>query len=198
MELEQFISLYNQEKTIVLLEGKRQVLDSDRLKLIRLGSLLSTRMPLAHFRSGNAPGSDDLFKEGVIAISPARFHVIVPNSGHGKRRREGITSYSLDEMQLTDEDPVIYEARKYEKTKNLVGRYLSGVRDKTTHYVSPIIRDAVKVIGHGEIPPATVALFYDDLSNPEEGGTGFTMKTCRSNGIPLFNQVVWMNWLIPS
>jgi hypothetical protein len=195
MELEQFIELYNTKDTIILLEGKRDVLDEDCEKLEKLGNLLASRMPFANFRSGNAPGSDDLFKEGVAAVDPTRFHVIIPDSGHGKRRREGITSYSLDDMQITNEDRVIYESRKYKKTEKLVDRYLSGVRDKTTHYITPIIRDAVKVIGHGAIPPATVALFYDDLSNPEDGGTGFTIKTCRDNGVPFYDQRVWFDWI---
>lgn len=195
MELDQFIQQYNTKDTIILLEGKRNVLEEDREKLKELGKLLATRMPLANFRSGNAPGSDDLFKEGVASVDPTRFHVIIPDSGHGKQRRKGITSYSLDDMQITNEDRVVYESRKYKKTEKLVDRYLSGVRDKTTHYITPIIRDAIKVIGHGEIPPATVALFYDDLSNPEDGGTGFTMKTCRDNGVPMYDQRIWTYWL---
>ena len=195
MELEQFIALYNRKDTIILLEGKRNVRDEDREKVIELSNLLASRMPLVNFRSGNATGSDDLFKEGVASVDPTRFHVIIPDSGHGKKRRVGITSYSLDDMQITNEDRVIYESRKYKKTEKLVDRYLSGVRDKTTHYIAPIIRDAIKVIGHGEIPPATVALFYDDLSHPEDGGTGFTMKTCRENDVPFFDQRIWFEWV---
>lgn len=195
MQLENFISEFNKEGVIVLLEGKRKVLPEDEQKLEILSRMLAGRMPLAHFRSGNAGGADELFARGVTAIDSERFHVIIPDSNHRKRQREGITSYSLDDMQLTGEDRVIYESRKHQKTEKLLDRYLSGVRDKTTHYITPIIRDAVKVIGYGAIPPATVALFYDDLSDPENGGTGFTMKTCRDNGVPFFDQRVWFEWL---
>ena len=111
MELEQFIVLYNRKDTIILLEGKRNVRDEDREKLIELSNLLASRMPLVNFRSGNAPGSDDLFKEGVASVDPSRFHVIIPDSGHGKQRRKGITSYSLDDIQITNEDRVVYESR---------------------------------------------------------------------------------------
>ena len=195
MELEQFIQLYNTEDTIILLEGKRNVIEEDVEKLQKLANLLASRMPMANFRSGNAPGSDDLFKIGVMAVDPIRFHVIIPDSSHGKRRRTGIKYYSLEEMQITNEDRAIYESRKYKKTEKLLDRYLSGVRDRTTHYITPIIRDAIKVVGHRNISPATVALFYDDLSNPENGGTGFTMKTCRENGVPMFDQRVWFQWV---
>jgi len=195
MLLEKFISDFNCEGVIVLLEGKRKVLPEDEEKLVMLGALLAKRMSLVHFRSGNAGGADEFFAQGVTSVDRDRFHVIIPDSNHRKRQRVGITSYSLDDMQLTQEDRVVYESRKHKKTEKLVDRYLSGVRDKTTHYITPIIRDAIKVIGHDQIPPANVALFYDDLSNPEDGGTGFTIKTCRENDVPFFDQRVWFEWL---
>ena len=194
MTLEEFIKLYNTNNAIILLEGKREVLLEDREKLKKLGNLLASNMPLANFRSGNAPGADELFSEGVISVDSSRFHVIIPDNKHRQRSRIGIQYHSLDDFQLTNEMPIIYEARQHSATSHLIDRYLAGHRDRTTPKIAPIIRDAVKVIGHGKIPRATVALFYDDLSKPEEGGTGFTMKTCRNNGVPLFDQRVWFKW----
>ena len=52
MTLPEFIAKFNLENTILLLEGKRNVLESDKEKLIQLGSLLATRLPLTRFRSG--------------------------------------------------------------------------------------------------------------------------------------------------
>ena len=47
MELTEFIEIYNCKKSIILLEGKRNVLESDKEKLIQLGSLLASCLPLA-------------------------------------------------------------------------------------------------------------------------------------------------------
>lgn len=38
-------------------------------------------------------------------------------------------------------------------------------------------------------------IFYDDLNNPEEGGTGHTLKTCRLNNVPFIDQRIWFGWL---
>ena len=47
----------------------------------------------------------------------------------------------------------------------------------------------------GLYPPATVALYWDDLSEPETGGTGVTLGFLRFNEIAAFNQEVWGEWL---
>ena len=53
MTLPEFIAKFNLENTIILLEGKRDVLESDKEKLIQLGSLFATHLPLTTFRNGN-------------------------------------------------------------------------------------------------------------------------------------------------
>jgi len=58
-----------------------------------------------------------------------------------------------------------------------------------------IIRDTIKVIGAGNIKPATFGIFYDDLKNPLSGGTGHTMSVCKVNNIPLVDQKDWFEWL---
>jgi len=52
MTLPEFIAKFNLANTIILLEGKRDVLESDKEKLIQLGSLFATHLPLATFRNG--------------------------------------------------------------------------------------------------------------------------------------------------
>jgi len=195
MDLEAFILAFNKPGSIILLEGKRVVLPDDSKKLVQLGKLLAQRLPLVQFRSGNAQGADECFAQGVITVDSCRFHVIIPDSKHRQRSLHGITYYSLDDIPLASDHPIIYEARKHKPTSQLVDLYLKGFRDRTTHRIAPIIRDAVKVLGTEIIPSATVGFFYDDLSNPMSGGTGFTMLTCTNAQVPCYDQTVWFNWL---
>ena len=44
-----------------------------------------------------------------------------------------------------------------------------------------IIRNTIKVTGTSAIPPASFALFYDDLENPGTGGTGHTIDICKKS-----------------
>lgn len=143
MDFELFIRTYNAHDVVILLEGKRNVQDEDKEKLVQLGKLLATHMPLAHFRSGNAPGADELFAQGVVEVDASRFHLILPDAKHRQRSRVGLTYFSLDDIQLTNEDQVVYEARKYKSMGRLVDRYLEGHRDRTTPKITPIDRKSV-------------------------------------------------------
>ena len=53
----------------------------------------------------------------------------------------------------------------------------------------------MKVIGYSEeFGPPVCGLFYVDLSDPEAGGTGHTIRVCRQQGIPVAFQDSWMHW----
>jgi hypothetical protein len=196
MTLNEFLESYNYGNVIILLEGKRDVNPDDSIKLEEIGRLLAEKLPLAHFRSGNAPGADELFAKGVCAIDPERFHVVVPFSNHRSKVREKIKFYSVEDFAPTFNEELIAATRKNRKTSHLVDLYLKGERNKYTNKVAYIMRNSVKVLGFNHLPPTTVALFYDDLNCPEDGGTGFTIKTCREHQIPLFKQDIWMEWLL--
>jgi hypothetical protein len=84
MTLKEFIDQYDNENSIVLLEGKRKVLEEDKEKLIELGELLASKTSKMIFRSGNAEGSDQFFSDGVTSIDQKRLQVITPYSGHRK------------------------------------------------------------------------------------------------------------------
>ena len=60
MTLSEFISRFDYANSVVLLEGKRNVLPADAEKLTALGRLLATNTRLMTFRSGNAAGADQL------------------------------------------------------------------------------------------------------------------------------------------
>lgn len=86
MDLQEFKDEYDFEGSIVLLEGKRNVLDNDKAKLIALGKLLSSTTSHMVFRSGNAAGADQYFSEGVALVDKARLHVLTPYTGHRKKQ----------------------------------------------------------------------------------------------------------------
>lgn len=196
MTLTEFSSLYDIPGAIVLLEGKRNVLDADKPQLIKLGSLLAANTKHILFRSGNASGADELFTTGICKVNTKRMQVITPYTGHRKTTNKAHETISLDDVNLLEEPYVIYQSKSNKTTEKLIAPFVAGVNNIATIKAAYIIRDTIKVIGtNSGVPPATVALFYDDLANPGAGGTGHTMKVCEGNNVPYFDQRVWMAWL---
>lgn len=194
ISLSEFIEKYDKEGSIVLLEGKRNVLESDQALLVKLGKVLSEKTSHLKFRSGNADGSDLFFSQGVASVDNSRLQVITPYSGHRQKYNQAYETIALDELQLAAEDKVIYQT-KTTKTGKLIDSYVNGNRDRFSIKAAYLIRDTVKAIGTKDIPTATFGIFYDDLENPLSGGTGHTMKVCQQNDIPIIDQQTWMNWL---
>jgi hypothetical protein len=195
MTLNNFIEQFDYTNSVVLLEGKRKVKPEDEASLIYLGELLATRTKNITFRSGNAPGADEFFCRGVSVIDKSRIQLVLPDKEHRKKNRIGIDAISLEEINLIYEPEIIYQSKSNKKTTNLVERYVNGYRDSITNKAAYIIRDTIKVLGVINIAPASFGIFYDDLANPFEGGTGHTMKICEANNIPIINQNTWKKWL---
>jgi hypothetical protein len=78
----EFFAKYNVENTIILLEGKRNVVKSDKEKLIQFGKFLALQLPKAKFRSGNADVADFYFSKGVVQVAPERLQVITLYDNH--------------------------------------------------------------------------------------------------------------------
>lgn len=195
MTLEEFIEKFDKPNSVVLLEGKRNVLDEDKEKLIALGRLLANRTTNMIFRSGNAQGSDQLFSRGVTAVDNKRLQVITPYAGHREKTNQAYETISLDDINLGAEDEVVYQSKSNKKTENLIDRFVAGNKNRYTIKAAYIIRDTVKAIGAGEITPANFGIFYDDLNDPMSGGTGHTMNICLNNKIPIIDQKKWFEWL---
>lgn len=196
MTLTDFSTEFNFKNTIILLEGKRNVLECDKEKLIRLGSLLATHLPLANFRSGNADGADFYFSQGVLQVAPERLQVITPYDNHREKQNNAYETISLDQIDLVNELEVVYQSKNNKKTKLLIDKYVNGAKDRFSIKAAYIIRDTVKVTGtNSGIPPANFAFFYDDLNNPKTGGTGHTMNVCDMNKVPYLTQKDWINWI---
>ncbi len=97
LTLVEFISLYDKEGSIVLLEGKREVSLDDTEKLTSLGKLIVSLTTKIIFRSGNAPGADHFFSVGVASVDKKRLEVIIPYTGHRKDKVQAGYSFSLDD-----------------------------------------------------------------------------------------------------
>ena len=195
MTLEDFIKNYDFENSIVLLEGKRKVLEKDREKLIQLGKSLASQTTKMIFRSGNAPGADQYFSEGVAAVDNSRLQVITPYAGHRKKTNLAYDTIDVCALNIPEEPEIIMYSKKNKKTEDLIDKYVAGGRDKISIKAAYIIRDTVKVLGAKNIKPATFGIFYDDLLNPKSGGTGHTMNVCEENNIPVVNQSIWFEWI---
>ena len=195
MTFDEFIKQYDFENSIVLLEGKRNVPDEDRGKLIELAKLLVAKTSKMIFRSGNAEGSDQLFSDPISLVDNKRLQVITPYSGHRQKSNQAYKTYSLDNINLAAEPEVIYHSKSNKKTEKLIDQYVSGNNNRYTIKAAYIIRDTIKAIGTDEIKPATFGIFYDDLTNPKTGGTGHTMNVCLENNISIIDQITWFTWL---
>jgi len=195
MTLIEFISKFDFDNSVVLLEGKRNVLEADKEKLTALGKLLAQKTEKIIFRSGNADGSDLYFSNGVTSVDNKRLQVITPYSDHRKKTNQAYDTISLDDIDIASAPDVIFQSKSNKKTEKLIDKFVSGDKDRFTIKAAYIIRDTIKVIGTETIKPATFGIFYDDLSNPLTGGTGHTMHVCKQNNIPYINQEVWFKWL---
>ena len=195
MTLKEFIKQFDKPNYIVLLEGKRNVLEVDKEKLTALGRLLASTTNCMLFRSGNANGADQLFSDGVTEIDNKRLQVVIPYTGHRKETNQAYDTISLDDINIAAEPEVLYQSKSNKKTENIIDKFASGEKNRNTIAAAYIIRDTIKVIGTGDIKPATFGIFYDDLENPKTGGTGHTMNVCEHNNVPLVDQKTWFKWL---
>ncbi len=184
------------QNSIILLEGKRIVKPEDQKKLIAIGKLLANHLPNATFRSGNADGSDYFFSQGIAQINPNQLEVITPYTNHRNKYNLAGTTHALDKVNLVNEPEVVYYSKNHKPIKSLVDKYVAGNNDKYAIKAAYILRDTIKVLGtNSGIKPITVALFYEDLENPMQGGTGHTQRVCVENKIPFINQTTFFEWL---
>lgn len=195
MTLDEFITQFDKNDSIVLLEGKRNIIKEDKKKLIALGVLLTTQTKRIIFRSGNAQGADYFFSLGVSSVDKKRLQVITPYTGHRQKNNQAYETFSLDEVNLAEEPEVVYQSKNNKKTEPLIDKFVGGIKNNYSIKAAYIIRDTIKVIGTGNINRASFSIFYEDLQNPMAGGTGHTMRVCEQNGVPFITQTVWFKWL---
>lgn len=195
MKFQEFIDKHDTSNSIVLLEGKRNVEEDDKEKLIALGRLLAYFTKHVIFRSGNAEGADFFFSSGVAGVDPSRLEVITPYSGHRGKANKAAVTIPLDKINLLNEPEIVSLSKTNKKTERLINDFVSGIRNRFTMKAAYIIRDTVKVTGTSEILPAAFAVFYDDPDNPGTGGTGHTMNVCKLKNVDFIDQKTWLDWL---
>lgn len=117
MTLKEFIKEFDNPNSIILLEGKRNVIETDKEKLTALGSLLASETKQMVFRSGNAKGSDQLFSDGVTAVDSKRLEVITPYTGHRQKTNQSYKTISLDDINIAAEPNVVYQSKSNKKTE---------------------------------------------------------------------------------
>lgn len=147
------------------------------------------------FRSGNAEGADQYFSEGVASVDYKRLQVITPYSGHRQKTNLSYDTISLDDVNILSNPQVVYHSKSNKKTENLIDKFVSGEKNRYTIKAAYIIRDTIKVLGADDILPATFGIFYDDLGDPQTGGTGHTMNVCAINEVPFCDQREWFEWV---
>jgi hypothetical protein len=195
ISLNNFIEQFDKKGSIVLLEGKRDVSEADQPLLEKLGELLAQNTKNIVFRSGNAAGADLYFCKGVAKIDAKRVEVITPYNNHRTKSNVAYVTHSLDSIDLAKENNVIKHSKMNTKSEKIIDAYVSGNKNFAMK-AAYLMRDTVKVTGtNSGIAPATFAIFYDDLQNPKQGGTGHTMSVCEANNVPYITQKVWMEWV---
>ena len=192
-----FVAQYDQPEIVVLLLGKRKIVPGEQHLLEDLGAKLASTTKHILFRSGNAGGADELFAAAVSKVNQDRIEVVTPYLGHRKKYSEQYKTISLDQIDLASEPELTYHAKKDNPSVNLVKRYENGFRDYTAMKGAYLLRDTLMVVGAQglNVPKASFAIFYDDLTKPKDGGTGHTMRVCSSLGIPFIDQRVWLEWI---
>ena len=180
----------------ILLEGRRSIPPEMAEFAGKLGALLATKYPTLRFRSGNAQGSDEAFSLGVASVDPTRLEIIAPYESHRAKSRIGNAIYGSPES-LSPEEKEALVAHSIKASPKNKGLFEKALRSKALSAKADyLLRDTMKVIGYGTaLRPPVLALFYVDLKDPMEGGTGHTIRVCQNQGIPVAFQDSWQDWL---
>ncbi len=182
---------------VVLIEGRRKIPPEEALKARQLSRNLARHDPRLLFRSGNATGADEAFSGGVMDEDPARLQVIAPYARHRAKSRNPLAQYTspeeLDEASLRKMQALTIEATPAHR--GLMNCYGRGGR--VGAQAACLLRDTMKAVGLlPSFSQPVAAIFWVDLSCPEAGGTGHTIRVCRLLGIPVILQNDWERWSI--
>jgi hypothetical protein len=193
-------SIKTKENPMILLEGTRGLPEADRSLMIRLGEKLVRLLPNAIFRSGNAPGTDAAFSEGVQNIDASRMEHLVPYPGHRKRNAlQPVKTVAFDEVPEDEKQEIIQRTIQASPDyRGLVNLYIKNRGwSRHTAKLLYLLRDTLKVIGSRslKLAPATCGIFYVSESEPLSGGTGHTIRVCQQNRLTVIDQSVWRDWI---
>ncbi|MBK9248784.1 MAG: hypothetical protein IPM69_11870 [Ignavibacteria bacterium] len=194
MSFSDFLRLYDNPGAVILLTGYQEVANEDKDNVLRLARLLTQRMKLARFRSGDSKGAEYLFSSGVTEIDRTRLEIIVPfeTEQHSSVFTDSVIS--LDRVDIAREQ-VLLQGKLLVPNLEVIDSLLSGKR--TSEYISieHIIRDMTMSIGNSRLEPATFAIFYDYAGKQFQQNMGYAYKACCRYDIPFVDKDIWLRWL---
>ena len=182
---------------VVLLEGTRELPAEFAPRLTALAAHLARSFPGARFRTGNAKGSDEAFAAGVAGVDASRLEFVLPYANHRSRQRplESMAT-AIDDLSDGGISEVIgrtVEASPhYERMVAVDYKKPRHPRQKAAAQL--ILRDTLKVTGSEGLAPPVAGIFFVHAADPERGGTGHTMRVCRTLGVPVITQFQWLHW----
>ena len=185
---------------VVLLEGIRALPDSDVELVRQFGRWVAERYPTAIFRTGNAPGTDTAFAEGVAAVAPERIQYVLPYTQHRKAWvASRASSFALDTLPRVAERRLVDLTTEASPKLGRLGElYATPTRGGAAGSKGAyILRDTMKVLGAPELglAPAKAGIFYANPDDPLAGGTGHTLRVCLLQGVPTVLQSIWSAWM---
>ena len=183
-------------RPVILIEGTRELPADDRPRLTAFARWLALTYPHAVFRTGNAKGADEAFAEGVESVDPARLEYVLPYAGHRKKSDPSpARRVALDAM------PPMAEKNAAYTTEQASPEYASllAKRDRVPRLRAKagyLLRDTIKVSGADEadLNKAVFGIFYVNPDDPMKGGTGHTIRVCRTLNVPTAFQDEWLKW----
>ena len=177
------IRKYNND--VILLEGTREVLATELL--IQTGKKLATLLPNSIFRSGNAPGSDQNFIQGVNEVKSSNIELVLPFSNHRSHQKNSTPNariISLEELSADELKEIItIGSNANSKHASLLSLYEPGSKNVLSTKAAFLLRNVIKVIGlpSKNFRKISAGLFH--VNHQKQGGTGFTRNVCRYIGI---------------
>lgn len=181
---------------VVLLEGRRSIPTYYAEAASRVAVMLAQHFPKLRFRSGNADGADTAFSNGIAQVDASRLQIVAPYSNHKKSVRYADAIYdSPESLSLVQEKEVAYMTiNATPGNKRLIEK--RSEKGRLAAKAAYLIRDTMKVAGYSDaFPKPMCGLFYVDLNNPMDGGTGHTIRVCQQEDVPFVFQDSWQQWI---
>ena len=185
------------DSPVVLLEGTRELPEQRAPCLTALAAHLARAFPNARFRTGNAKGSDEAFAAGVAKVDRSRLEFVLPFTEHRSRQRPpespatAIDDTPANRLQEVV-DATLEASPQYERLTINYRQCRTHPRQRATAQL--ILRDTLKVVGSESLCQPVAGIFFVHAADPDRGGTGHTMRVCRTHGVPVINQFHWLEW----
>lgn len=197
MTFDDFAALVSARDCTVLVEGTRKVPSREVQRLSRLASGLARTFPRVRFRTGNAVGADQAFASGIAEVDASRLEYVAPYANHRTRDRyPGASAIALNAVSPEALHELAHvTGAASPRVKDLALRYVEGrVPPRQASSAQLLLRDTLKVMGGDRLARPVAGIFYVNPESPDGGGTGHTIRVCRSAGIPALTQNEWQHW----